>query len=213
MAVLVGGLVIALGAAALAIAFHRPAATDAGRRPDFAAVPTERAPNGTNPTGPVADAGRPVELIVPQRDVAAPITPVGVDRKGRMAIPDDPAKVGWYRYGAAPGEGAGSVVIAGHVDSATSGLGALAALRGIEPGEDVRVRMSDGPSVRYRVVSREYIVKQAVPYQTLFARDGAPRLTLITCGGPFIERLGSYRDNLIVTAVPAGSAATPRSRA
>jgi hypothetical protein len=36
-----------------------------------------------------------------------------------------------------------------------------------------------------------------------FARGGAPRLTLITCTGPFDRRTDGYRDNLVVTAVPA----------
>ena len=58
----------------------------------------------------------------------------------------------------------------------------------------------------YRVVGKQTIVKQRLPVEELFARDGAPRLVIITCGGPFIPELSSYRDNLVVVAVPvAGS--------
>ncbi len=42
------------------------------------------------------------------------------------------------------------------------------------------------------------------PLDELFRRDGAPRLTLITCGGPFLPESGSYRDNVVVVAEPAG---------
>ena len=35
-----------------------------------------------------------------------------------------------------------------------------------------------------------------------FRRDGPPRLTLLTCGGPFLEEYGSYRDNVVVVAEP-----------
>jgi hypothetical protein len=38
-----------------------------------------------------------------------------------------------------------------------------------------------------------------------FARDGAVRLTLITCGGPFDQDTRHYRDNVVVTAVPESS--------
>lgn len=31
---------------------------------------------------------------------------------------------------------------------------------------------------------------------------GSPRLTLITCGGPFDAEARHYRDNIVVTAVP-----------
>jgi len=32
---------------------------------------------------------------------------------------------------------------------------------------------------------------------------GRPRLVLATCGGPFIQSAGHYRDNVVLTAVPA----------
>jgi hypothetical protein len=41
-----------------------------------------------------------------------------------------------------------------------------------------------------------------LPLDRLFAREGPPRLTLITCGGPFLAEFGSYRDNVVVVAEP-----------
>jgi hypothetical protein len=93
-------------------------------------------------------------------------------------------------------------VIAGHVDSRTQGLGALAPLREAAPGNEVVVTDEAGVVSRWRVVSREVISKQVLPLDRLFTREGPPRLTLITCGGPFLPEFGSYRDNVVVVAEP-----------
>jgi hypothetical protein len=37
----------------------------------------------------------------------------------------------------------------------------------------------------------------------VYSRRGRPRLVLVTCGGPFDEARRHYRDNVVVTAVPA----------
>jgi hypothetical protein len=52
------------------------------------------------------------------------------------------------------------------------------------------------------VVGRTVYDKTEIPLERYFARDGAVRLTLITCGGEFDAQAGSYRDNVVVTAVP-----------
>jgi hypothetical protein len=52
------------------------------------------------------------------------------------------------------------------------------------------------------VVSRELISKRALPLERIFARTGPPRLTLVTCGGPFLPETGRYRDNVVVVAEP-----------
>jgi sortase (surface protein transpeptidase) len=137
--------------------------------------------------------------------VDAAIVPVGVDASGSMAIPAEVDAVGWYRFGPAPGDSAGAAVVAGHVDSKEQGAGALLPLRRVGVGDRVTVTTVDGDDVAYRVVGKETIVKQRLPVQRLFARDGAPRLVLITCGGPFVPELSSYRDNLVVVAVPIGT--------
>jgi LPXTG-site transpeptidase (sortase) family protein len=126
---------------------------------------------------------------------------VGVEPDGQMTIPADVDRVGWYRFGPTPGDD-GSAVIAGHVDDREQGLGAMAPLREAAVGDEVVVTDAAGAAVRWRVVSREVIEKQELPLARLFARDGPPRLTLITCGGPFLAEFGSYRDNVVVVAEP-----------
>jgi sortase (surface protein transpeptidase) len=121
-----------------------------------------------------------------------------------MVIPREVDAVGWYRFGPAPGDPAGAAVVAGHVDSKDQGPGALLPLREARVGDRVTVTTADGDTLAYHIVGKETIVKKRLPTERLFARDGSPRLVLITCGGPFVPELSSYRDNLVVVAVPLG---------
>ncbi|MGY1741261.1 MULTISPECIES: class F sortase [unclassified Blastococcus] len=172
-----------------------PAApTDPGSLPP--AVARDAAP------APAADAPAPQRVAVPALGVDAPLDPVGVGTDGQMELPADVDRVGWYRFGPVPGA-PGSAVLAGHVDDAAQGLGALAPLREAEPGDEVLVTDAAGTATRWRVVARELITKRELPLEDLFARGGPPRLVLVTCGGPFLPEYRSYRDNLVVVAEPA----------
>lgn len=170
------------------------------------ALPGTEAPAGVPSASavpsPPAPLPEPVRLRVPALGVDTTVDPVGIAPDGQMEIPDDVARVGWYRFGPQPGM-PGSAVLAGHVDDRVQGLGALARLREAEVGQEVVVTDSAGTDNRWRVVTRSLISKQVLPVAELFARDGPPRLTLITCGGPFLPRYGSYRDNVVVVAEPA----------
>ncbi|NEK58899.1 class F sortase [Geodermatophilus sabuli] len=148
-----------------------------------------------------APAPVPVRLAVPALGIEAPVDPVGVRGDGQMALPDDVDRVGWYRFGPAPGT-AGSTVLAGHVDDRDQGLGVLAPLRDAAVGDRIEVIDAAGAATGWRVVSRDVIEKRALPLDQLFGRAGPPRLVLLTCGGPFLPDLGAYRDNVVVVAEP-----------
>ncbi|MCE0488398.1 class F sortase [Ornithinimicrobium sediminis] len=143
----------------------------------------------------------PVGLRVPSVDLDAPLDQVGVRDDGLMEIPDDGDRAGWYRYGPTPGDDEGSAVLAGHVDT-QEGLGAMAALMDVGMDAEVEVEMDDGTVHRYRVVGRQTIEKDELPVTELFDRSGPARLTLVTCGGPWRYEASSYRDNVVVVAVP-----------
>ncbi len=129
----------------------------------------------------------------------APVRPVGVEPNGEMEIP--PAEeVGWYRFGAAPGE-PGSSVLAAHI--AYDGVdGVFRNLDRVAPGEEVVVDFDDGTSERYRVTEVVTHRKEALPAD-VFSRDGVERLVLITCGGDFNPSLRSYESNVVAYATPA----------
>jgi len=56
--------------------------------------------------------------------------------------------------------------------------------------------------LEHRVTGVERVAKEQLPVDRLFTRSGPPRLTLVTCGGPFQTERRSYRDNVVVTAEP-----------
>ncbi|MEU8331079.1 class F sortase [Micromonospora sp. NPDC048839] len=146
----------------------------------------------------------PVRLVIPEIDVTATVNAVGInERTNEFEVPPSVDQIGWYRYGPGLEATAGSVVVAGHVDSAKQGRGAFFRLRELDQNDTLTVTGSDGTARRYRVVAREEYAKTRIPLDRYFARDGRTRLTLITCGGPFDAKARKYRDNIVVTAVPA----------
>jgi LPXTG-site transpeptidase (sortase) family protein len=144
----------------------------------------------------------PVRVRSAPVGIDAAVTSVGVDGRGEMEVPQDVRTVGWYRFGPGPGAAAGSAVLAGHVDDRVQGRGAFFDLTGLGVGDPVQVDLADGRVLGYRVTQVERIDKASLPVDRLFARDGAPHLTLVTCGGEFDRAARSYRDNVVVTAEP-----------
>ncbi|MFF5171378.1 class F sortase [Micromonospora sp. NPDC000089] len=184
-------------AAALASPSAAPTPTATAAGGSGVPVTTGDLPNG-------AETVPPVKLAIPSIDVTATVNPVGINqRTNEFEVPPSVDTIGWYRYGPGLEATAGSVVIAGHVDSAEQGKGAFFRLREVGQGDTLTATGADGKPRAYRVVAREEYVKTKIPLERYFARDGKPRLTLITCGGPFDAKTRHYRDNIVVTAVPA----------
>ena len=147
----------------------------------------------------------PVSLTIASVEVTVPIDPVGVQSDGQMEIPPLAERAGWYRFGASPGEAAGTAVVAAHVDSvASAGLGPFARLTDVQVGDAVQVTLDSGGVAQYTVTGVERTAKPAVVWADVFTRDGAPQLVLVTCGGEFSRDARSYTDNVIVTAEPVG---------
>jgi hypothetical protein len=164
------------------------------------------------PAGPVPSANlarslaaavsfRPLVLALPS-GATAPVHDSGLHPDGALVIPDDPATVGWWDGGALAGEAYGSVVIAGHVDSARYGLGVMAQLKSLRTGQLVELR-AGSRRMRYRVTSRRSVAQAELAARTdAFRQDTPPRLVLITCGGAFDRVRHRYQDNLIIYATP-----------
>jgi hypothetical protein len=164
-------------------------------------VPSVDLQDGSLPTADETDP--PLEMKVPALKLDATVAAVGVDPKtGDFDVPPSVDRVGWYRFGPGISAEAGSIVIAGHVDSAEQGKGAFFKLGSMRPGDRITLSGASGAK-QFKVVGRERYAKTKIPLDKYFARDGALRLTLITCGGPFDPATGHYRDNVVVTATPA----------
>jgi len=184
----------------------RPAPVVAPSRNPGRTVPVPPADAEAAPVGHAYNVGsaafRPTRLVLPGGR-SAPVSAVGLHDDGSLVIPDDPQVVGWWTGGSGADDAFGSVVVAGHVDSASRGLGVLAALPGIRAGQVVALT-ADGRTARYAVV-RAGLVPQAQLSRTsgLFRRDGDPQLVLITCGGAFDAVHHRYADNYVVVARPS----------
>ena len=60
----------------------------------------------------------------------------------------------------------------------------------------------DGTEQAYEVVEMAQYGKSELPFDRVFAKDGPPVITLITCGGDFQTDVSSYADNVVAYAVP-----------
>lgn len=165
------------------------------------ATPKKAAPRKAAPAGPVLPVApaAPDTVTLPVQEVTAPVVGMGVRRDGELEIPESVRTVGWWVGSAPAGATRGSTVLAGHIDSKSQGVGAFAALRDVSLGSPVVLTDVFGERHAYTVSARRTYAKYALPRSVFTA---AP-LVLVTCGGPFDEKAGSYRDNIVVYAVPS----------
>jgi LPXTG-site transpeptidase (sortase) family protein len=146
----------------------------------------------------------PEHLTLPGHATAAVMPAVTVD--GVLRVPENVRHVGWWDGSARAGEPFGSTVIAGHVDSATEGIGFFARPRRIKVGDTVTLR-ADSHRLKYRVISVKKVARQALATESqAFKQTGPHRLVLITCTGNFHRDRGGYDSNLVVVGKPLGLA-------
>jgi len=146
----------------------------------------------------------PERLTLPGNATAAVLPAVTVD--GVLRVPEDVEHVGWWDGSARVGEPFGSTVIAGHVDSATEGIGFFVRLLRIKEGDTVTLR-ADSHRLKYRVTSLKTVARKALATDSqAFKQTGPHRLVLITCTGSFHRDRGGYDSNLVVVGKPLGLA-------
>jgi hypothetical protein len=145
----------------------------------------------------------PVSVRIGTISVDNPVVPVGVDlATAQFSVPLDPATVGWYQHGPAPGA-EGSAVLAGHLDWRGE-PGAFVQLADVHAGDVVEIAYQDGSVRGFAVTDVRLIPKASLP-SDLFARDGPSRLILITCGGDYDPDIRRYRHNVVATATPVAT--------
>jgi LPXTG-site transpeptidase (sortase) family protein len=137
----------------------------------------------------------------------APVDPASTVG-GLLVVPENVQRVGWWDGGAEAGDPYGAMVIAGHVDSASMGLGFFVRLLKLRVGDRVSVSNS-AYHAAYKVLSVRSIPKNALSVGT-FDQTGPHRLVLITCTGRYDRAKGGYENNLVVTATPV-TPVTPAS--
>ena len=149
-------------------------------------------------TGLVLPESDPVAISIPRIDVQSSLVDLGLDEKGAMQVPQDPARAGWFTGGPAPGA-VGPAVIAGHVtwNGAPEVFYSLSTLR---RGDRVTVAREDGKTAVFTVGRVARFSKSQFPSQAVYGAIDHAGLRLITCGGTYDAARHKYLDNVVVFA-------------
>ncbi|GGF41105.1 hypothetical protein GCM10011519_13540 [Marmoricola endophyticus] len=172
--------------------------------PDFSGgAGTAAVPALTGQTSP------PVTLRL-ANDVVVPVRAVGTGADGSLDVPDDIRVAGWWQGGARLGDPFGSMLIAAHVDSRTQGLGPYSVLLSVGPGARFTATGERGLTQTFAVSERRVVARDKLDtVPDIFSPRGKPRLTMVTCAGPYDRSRGGYQNLAVVTAEPVGPAVAP----
>ena len=158
------------------------------------------------PTAPAPriPAAPPALILIPSLNVHRPVEAVGLDRYGKMHTPQNWWNAGWYKGGPVPGA-PGDALIEGHAGFPDAPLlfGKLPQLRS---HDKIVIVLADGSRHLFLVESVAIWPAGKSP-PSMGEPYGVPRLTLITCTGPFDDHYKTYADRLIVKASYGGLAA------
>lgn len=159
--------------------------------------PTSSKVPAADKTSTDATFGLPMRLQIPKLQVDANVSYMGLTDDGDMDVPPDLVNVGWYKYGAKPGN-VGSAVIAGHLDG-TEDLGVFADLHKLRAGDLVNVRNDRNETIAF-VVHETRTYKQDERPTEVFNRTDGAYLNLITCSGVWSNLQQRYSHRFVVFA-------------
>ena len=142
--------------------------------------------------------GLPTQLKIPAISVDAQVEYMGLASDGDMATPSDISGVGWYEYGAIPGE-AGSSVIAGHVVGPKGQPAVFAQLDKLVPGDILLVVDAKGQTASFTVREIKNYGQTEQPSEVFNSGPGT-HLNLVTCSGDWDAATHHYLDRLVVFA-------------
>ena len=153
------------------------------------------------PPPPIPTAA-PATSLIPSLNVHRPVEPVGVDRAGRMDLPQNAWNAGWYKEGPTPGA-PGDAVIEGHAGypNAPMLFGKLGQLRS---GDRIVIVLADG-SHQLFLVDSVAVWRGGTGPAGMGEPFGPARLTLITCSGLFDDHYKTYADRMVVETHFAGA--------
>jgi sortase (surface protein transpeptidase) len=141
----------------------------------------------------------PTVLTIPKLNLETTfVEPLGLNEDQTVSIPDSYEQVGWYKYGATPGE-IGSAVILGHVDS-VDGPAVFFSLGQLEKGDEINVQREDGTTATFVVDDLVRYPQNAFPTEKVYGNTNTATLKLVTCTGLFNKGEQRYSHNLVVYA-------------
>lgn len=177
-----------------------PTATVSGSTSGSASGSTSAVDGFKSPRNFTAVA-EPTRIRIPSAGIDSKLGRVGLAADGTIDAPKLWQQAAWYDRGPRPGQ-EGPAVIVGHVDS-KSGAAVFFRLGDLHPGAKILLSRADGSTETFRMTQRDQFPKAGFPAGKVYSPTLKPSLLLITCGGTFDAHTGHYRDNVVVTAVPA----------
>lgn len=150
------------------------------------------------PRGPLLNRSAPVKLDIPAVSIHTRLLRLGLNRDGTLQVPWKPLLAGWFTGSPTPGE-LGPAVIAGHVDSWSTGPAVFYRLGEVRPGDQIVVTRTDGTVAQFRADAVRAYSKDAFPTETVYGNTDRSALRLITCGGWNSARQ-AYDGNVVVFA-------------
>jgi LPXTG-site transpeptidase (sortase) family protein len=169
------------------------------------------AKTGVGEYSALAAPSKPVQLIVPEIHLRAPIVPIEIAPDGVLTPPADVHEVGWWKRSAKPGATTGQTLITGH--TVHTGGGVMNQLGDLRPGALIQIRTPRG-TVDYSatevfVYTKAQVAKHA---QELFSQKREHgRLVLVTCTGwtghDYTSNIIVFADQLGVATAAGGKAA------
>ena len=187
---LIGSGLLAVGIAASGEPLAGPAAA-----PQASLSAAGNTTPSTTPSEVVARSV-PVALRIPAIDVSVSLSTLGLNPDKTVQVPTKFQEPGWYRLGPTPGQ-VGSAVILGHVDD-KEGPAVFYRLKSLRAGDKVEVSLASGLVVHFVVTKVATYLKAQFPARLVYASRGYSALSLVTCGGQFDNRAGSYLSNVVV---------------
>jgi hypothetical protein len=192
-------------------------------RPSVQPTPTLFSPGPLFPPGLDLKGGPiyiPLELLIPNLNVNAPMLGVGLNPKNVMDSPKGPIgdpvwhTAFWYRGSGIPGE-PGTATVAGHVNDPLGNPEIFAHLQDLKPGDLIIIRAKSAAiDIRFKVDQvKLYSVAESSDPAVLTqifgagpvagqkpqpAPDGLAYLTLITCAGNIVN--GEFDHHTVVYA-------------
>lgn len=168
-----------------------------------AAPPRTEAPPTTVLNTYTVPGDHPRRLIIDRLGVVANILPMGVTKDNAIDAPKTAWDTGWYKDGTKPGSGLGAALIDGHVNDAFNTPGVFAGLSELAIGDTVVILRGDDTRLVYSVASVDQEPLERIDMESLLRSADLTKegVTLITCGGIYNKKLGTYGDRIIVKAV------------
>jgi sortase (surface protein transpeptidase) len=155
-------------------------------------------------------ANHPTYVSIKSIGASSEIVELGLEPDGSLEVPVDFNAIGWYTGSVQPGE-PGAAVFAGHAASHV-GPGIFKNLVKLKPDDRIRVARTDGALLTFAVTRIDTYPKDYFPTEQVYGPTSARELRLITCGGKFLENVGSYTSNVVVYATLVPNADDSRNQ-